>query len=362
MSLSLISINQQLVKDFESLLDKKNPNFYLLVSSLASLDNNNEIQLEYLNKLNQKLNVGENLSQLFAVLQGLFVAIDSLYSLSYSVSNSKNFININQNQQLRELKYVRNDVVGHPTNRVYEDSKIGCCLLRKEDIQNGKFRYYVYFNNSVSSKDINCNDLIDAFYAESNKLLESLLKYDNKITSNVLLSMINDILKEYQKGLDIKESLDKLKIEYKKTYTNNSDRHRFIWRIDLIKRLNDIYYDDECDNDFLDYATEYQIEKLFDALNLETNFTPKTKLPKYISAIYRMFNNNDHIIDSIKYLIDPTHPLFLSSFNELFSYAKSKSITYAIKYLELIDKYYKKKDYEIVYCFTIVLKKYNKFK
>jgi hypothetical protein len=55
----------------------------------------------------------------FNASHSLSVAIDSLYEISYSLFDNKHYVNINQNKTLHEIKYVRNDVVGHPGNRVY---------------------------------------------------------------------------------------------------------------------------------------------------------------------------------------------------------------------------------------------------
>src|SRR5690606_13891944 len=72
-------------------------------------------------KLREGISRADILLDVFGLLQGLFVGIDAMYQLSFTTTKYKYHININMNKNLKELKYLRNDVVGHPTNRNYED-------------------------------------------------------------------------------------------------------------------------------------------------------------------------------------------------------------------------------------------------
>ena len=51
------------------------------------------------------------LLDVFGLLQGLFVAIDALYQLSFTATKYKYHVNINQNRNLRQLKYLHGRVV-----------------------------------------------------------------------------------------------------------------------------------------------------------------------------------------------------------------------------------------------------------
>src|SRR5690606_7520604 len=88
-------------------------------SSLSIIEHVDDMLLEF--KRRESTDQASILLDVFGLMQSLFVGIDALYQLSFSVTKYKYHININQNKNLRMLKYLRNDVVGHPTNRNYDD-------------------------------------------------------------------------------------------------------------------------------------------------------------------------------------------------------------------------------------------------
>ena len=124
----LVLENEKLIENFDInyYLDNKN---YPVASALSALETTNEIQKSYFKDSVSNFDLSDNVLRLYALLQGLFVSIDSLYALTYSLTKSKNFININVNEHLRELKYIRNDVVGHPANRVLDSDALAYCIL-----------------------------------------------------------------------------------------------------------------------------------------------------------------------------------------------------------------------------------------
>ena len=93
--------NEKLIEEFDVkyYLDNKN---YPVASALSALETTNEIQKSYFKRVNN-LDLSDNVLRLYALLQGLFVSIDSLYALAYSLTKSKSFININLNPKRSSL-------------------------------------------------------------------------------------------------------------------------------------------------------------------------------------------------------------------------------------------------------------------
>lgn len=101
--------------------------------------------------MDEAFDSGEVILRLYGLLQALFVCIDSLYTLTFKITGTKNFININDNKALRELKYIRNDVVGHPTNRIVDD-KTEYAILNPDDIK--KMNLHILFFQMLNIKSM----------------------------------------------------------------------------------------------------------------------------------------------------------------------------------------------------------------
>ncbi|HHX79007.1 MAG TPA: hypothetical protein GX695_04575, partial [Acholeplasmataceae bacterium] len=102
-----INYNNQMV---ELLLDKLKSEQHLFeddfqknmgIVSVHTLLNINYIIEEYLNTYLDKNSNGKKLILVFGLLQGLFAAIDSLYSLGKALDINKLLINLNQNKILK---------------------------------------------------------------------------------------------------------------------------------------------------------------------------------------------------------------------------------------------------------------------
>src|SRR5690625_920542 len=89
--------------------------------------------ISYHNSLKSK-DKSKILINIFGLLQSLFVSIDALYTLTLTITKSKNYININNNQKLNKLKFIRNDVVSHILNRIYKDNIIVYGLIDYDNI------------------------------------------------------------------------------------------------------------------------------------------------------------------------------------------------------------------------------------
>ena len=141
-----------------------------MASALGALDTSSCIIDAYLIE-EPSLSKEEYILRLYALLQGLFVSVDSLYSFTYALTGSKNFININNNIYLRNLKYVRNNVVGHPANRIYGGND-AYCILDNDRITKNFFSYNIYTKDNIKSITVDTNELIYSYLKEANNLLD----------------------------------------------------------------------------------------------------------------------------------------------------------------------------------------------
>ena len=63
---------------------------------------NNHNAISYFEKsMDEAFDSGEVILRLYGLLQALFVCIDSLYTLTFKITGTKNFISINDNKALR---------------------------------------------------------------------------------------------------------------------------------------------------------------------------------------------------------------------------------------------------------------------
>ena len=250
---------------------------------------------------------------IFGLLQSLFVAIDSLYTFTQEITNSKSYININQNDVLNRLKYIRNDVVGHPINRRYGRHSIGYAVIKTDNLSYDKFEYVIYVKNKngkvqINSYDVNLDELKNSYLNEKNlifKKLESFVakKFKKTNLSNLILELFNNLNKE---------TIDAVRQEYYKHFGNTSN-DRFSWRLDLLEILNDWQVRDNDIFEVLKYLENIQINKLIEFSNSLENKTIKTKkitYPKLLNDIFEFFNENTELFDYLKDLHDVNSPYY----------------------------------------------------
>src|SRR3989339_1754815 len=159
--------------------DDKNSHGYRAASSFSMLEHIDLMIQRY--EAEKQTEKGAILLDVFGVLQGLFVAIDALYDLAIGLTQYKYHVNINQNPTLHELKYIRNDIVGHPTHRTYPDGGVGFSILDTKELSKEKLSYhtYIYEKNSleVKTKDVMFHPLIEAYKKERDIVLNDILQY-----------------------------------------------------------------------------------------------------------------------------------------------------------------------------------------
>ncbi|MBQ9124110.1 MAG: hypothetical protein IJY14_00315 [Acholeplasmatales bacterium] len=361
--LDKIKLNKEKINrfDFNKQIEKKD---YQMAAAIAALDTTNNIQLSYFNN-KENLTRNDHILRLYALLQGLFVSIDSLYALAYALTNSKSFININNNPDLRNLKYIRNDVVGHPSNRVIGEDALAYCILDNDSITVESFKYYIYSQDEIKQEIIDVNAILESYYNESNALLDELYKIAiSNQNSTSLEEAIEKVLDDYNHQLDYESSLLAFIKLYKEIYLDsNKSQHRVLWRFDLIDLLHSYRPCNSDEADVINYCIGLEIGKIYQLINKATykiDFNKAT--PKYISAFYRFLNKNKHLVESLNYLKGTENPLFYSTLKKLKREAAKKNSLDAANYLEMIMAAYQGKNYDLAYSLALPIKEYKKNK
>ncbi len=304
----------------KSLLSNK-VSYHITCSSLEALALVNDNIDVYLKNESKDNSIA--VFNIFAMLQSLFVGIDALYSLSYGITNRKWSVNVNMNPNLREIKYIRNDVVGHPTKRTYDEDKIGYCDLNKQKTSYYNLVYKISIPSSNDVEEINYDvDLkrvINNYYLESDKLLKEIYNrmfLENPNANSYLSEMCYRLFKEYKKGIRNFELLDNIRKNYISLYKlEDYTSDRYIWRINIIEEL--FKWDQDAHSDVIAYMINMQIEKIFDmSLIVDqekndisfTNLNFKYKIPNSIQ-VFKAFVKQNNFKDAI-YLNDNKYPLF----------------------------------------------------
>lgn len=359
---------KKLIKENEYKIEKFDLKFYLeqknyaVASAISALETTNEIQKSYF-KEDKNLELSDYVMRLYALLQGLFVSIDSLYALSLSLTKSKNFININNNKDLRQLKYIRNDVVGHPSNRVLNSDVLAYCILDNSSITLDKFSYRIYTKDEVSIKEVNVLDILSSYYKEANALLDELYKISSSDKNRTKLeNFISLSLDDYFLDREYIKSFEEFIAEYKKIYpSSKKEQHRILWRCDLIDKLSSYDSRNEEEKATIHYCVGLELIKIYE-LVFKNKYKVDTikRTPMYISSFYRFLNKNKDLYSYLEYLSDSDHPLFLSSIKTLRAEAAKKKIIGAVNYLDMILKAYSASDLDFVYALALPIKEYKK--
>ena len=201
--------------DFKYFFNRKN---YQMASALSALEATICITNAYYEE-EGTLTEDEYILRLYALLQGLFVSIDALYSLAYALTSSKNFININNNPHMRNLRYVRNNVVGHPANRIFGVKEVSYCILDRNRVSKNFFTYNIYTKDNVKTVTVDINELVLSFFKESNTLLDELYNLSLKsLNLTPLKTTIATTLDGYYRNGHFIENLNNFIDMYTKEY------------------------------------------------------------------------------------------------------------------------------------------------
>ena len=356
-----VIINEQKIDKFDYDFYIKNKN-YKVASALKALDATNEVQKAYFKA--GDLAKEDYILRLYALLQALFVSIDSLYSLTLSLAKSKDYININNNPKIRTLRYIRNDVVGHPANRILDSKDESYCILDTDSVSLDSFSYTIYSYDDAVVKTINVKELLDAYYDEANTLLDSLYNDSKKdLNKNKLEILISSALDKFEQKRDFYNDLNDFIIEYKKIYKNPSSiTHRVLWRYETINLINNI--DTNCDKEkeFYNYIIGVLITKIYSLVTGKVYSFYRINLPDYVRGFYRFLNKNSSMAEIVHNLLDSENPYFLSSLKRLKKEAMNKCFIDAINYLDLIYKHYSLNEHTILNAIALPIKDYRRKK
>lgn len=309
------------VKEIEK--DEKNSHGYRAHASFLMLEHVDVMIERYL--VEKQHEQGAILLDVFGILQGLFVAIDALYDLSIGLTRYKYPININQNKTLHELKYIRNDIVGHPTHRTYPNGGMGFSILDTSDLSKEKMSYktYIYEKNilRIETKDVFFEPLITQYKKEKLNVLKDIERYIKHDQAN---TDIPEQIAIFHETLNI-ESLEQIVEVFKKTYEiDESSSHRFIWRAKLLNDLLSWHEQDDELEEMILYMSRFQASKLYDiALDMENRKQKSlyTPIPNLLHGFYKFVRKHEkEIYPLLKNLNDAGHPLHASDLEGIMSF------------------------------------------
>lgn len=346
--LNSIEKNNEYIEKLSALLSTKRPD---VLASLNVLSNNNKALAYFLDSIDDNHAQDELILRVYGLLQILFVSIDSLYTLSLSTTRSKNFISLNDNKELRELKYIRNDVVGHPTNRVV-DNHIEYSILKSEDIFKDHLSYTIYYDDTVTKREVNLVNLITIFYDESNYFLENLIRYKQALVTE---GLSDDLLECFTIWMNKNDILVNLK-NLKKKLSSQSREGRNLKKVNLLINLVKDYYHHYNQN--LYFVIAYHLRSLYYMVSNEEGAMvkrlPLPNLTDELLKIKKLFGNRHDLRDSVYHLYDINHPLFYKSLARLTVDLKNNS------FMEEINKNVRKNNRAYVYAYASVLKEIAK--
>ncbi|MGI6787645.1 MAG: hypothetical protein ACOX5X_03790 [Acholeplasmataceae bacterium] len=346
-----------------SLENKINNNLYIK-STLSVLNQVKTLANYYLTSNDDSKD--EILLSIYGILQTLFVGVDALYDYVRALTDNKYLININQNERLHELKFIRNDVVGHPTSRSYSNNKIGFCILNLEKLTKDKISYDTYLLDNktlnstlVEQKEVSIFELIEAYLEEEAVILNQVDLYFKKPYSKNIVNSILKLEEMYLNSFEIKDKIDEVIAEaISYDADNNKHQNRLIWRLDLLKNGIEWETDDNEINNLIDYIIQFQLQKILQiALDITGQYKKlrRIKIPYLLKEFYKAISKNPNkILPLINHLHDSRHPFFKQDILEL------EKLIDNYKALKVIDLLKNLDDEKRIYLLGSVIKRYNK--
>ena len=340
-------------KEYEEVLSSLSTKYNKIeyVASVSTLDLNKDIIGFFYSTINRNYKKEEACIRLYGLLQALFVSIDSIYSLSLALTNSKNFIRINDNPTLRELKYIRNDVVGHPTNRIIQ-REVVYCVLNPKDITKYSFKYHVFNLDEETIREISFVQMIYDYYFEATKVLSILLNYQevhkNKLFNDDILFMINS----YKNNQNINNLFRQFRTEYKKVYTESS---RVYKRIMLLTKVNKLPH-----TKLNNFSYLYHLVRLYEMVSNVEKCEPikisVEPLPDEVYEIKKFFINHYEYRPLINTLVYYNNPGFKEALNHMINLMKKYNLSNGRLFFEEIRKRISKEMYDEAYALESILK------
>ncbi|MFA5474315.1 MAG: hypothetical protein WC225_02140 [Acholeplasmataceae bacterium] len=303
-------------------------------SALQMIENVDLMIDQYFQQNNKEK--GAILLAVFGLLQGFFVGIDALYDLAIGLTRYKYHININKNPILHELKYIRNDIVGHPTHRTYPKGGTGFSLFKTDEIKLDQITYktYLYEKNKVEIKErtIVFQTLMKHYQKEKNNIIHDLYQY---VQVDTLTTTIPEQLFTLFETLN-RSLLKKIVAEFTNKYQlSPNSNHRFCWRARLLEKLIDWDSSNLELQSLILYMAKVQVTKMYDiALGLEkrqgVDLYPS--LPPLLQRFYKFIRKHEkQALHYLTYLHDYNHPLRRSDLQALIDLNPDEGIKTILK-------------------------------
>jgi hypothetical protein len=317
--------------------DQKNSHGYRARAAFVMLEHVDLMIDRYESELQSEK--GAILLDVFGVLQGLFVAIDALYDLAIGLTQYKYHINVNSNPTLHELKFIRNDIVGHPTHRTYPNGGMGFSILSTEHLSKERFSYHTYIfeknNLEIKTKDVYIKPLFDAYHVEKDIILNDLYKF---LTHEAGTTSIPEDIYVFYETLNL-EALKEIKQAFLEVYgLDEKSSNRFIWRIGLLETLINWDVHENSLKEMILYMSKVQASKLYDiALDLEhrTGKDLYTPIPEMLLSFFKFIRKNEKIaLPLLNNLHDYAHPLFKSDVLALMALNPSKEASQLLHFIK----------------------------
>ncbi|VEU82553.1 hypothetical protein [Acholeplasma hippikon] len=257
------------------------------------------------------------LLDVFGLLQGLFVGIDSLYQLSIAITKYKYHININQNEKLRELKYIRNDVVGHPTNRSYEDGSYGFSFILNEAITKDNLSYmsYIIKDKEIRKKkiDVEFKEVISAYEEAKIQVLDDIASYLERKPSKIDIPgyIVNMFERGMKKEFNEKDITELKVLVMKDQNIKSNSPNRLIWHIKLLNKTY-AWKDDKYQEliDYLRLKEMLNIYKIYLDLTDKKIRLPYLEKPELLTRFEKELKRINKYDELMTYFKDKNHPLF----------------------------------------------------
>lgn len=272
------------------------------------------------------------LIHIFGLLQNLFVSIDALYDLTKLTMSNKYAINVNQNKNLRELKYIRNDIVGHPTHRTYSTGGVGFSIFSVPETSMQVITYETHFFKQKFHETfkhfIKTNELIDDYHLESKQIIDEINNHIKKAQVKPALSIL---AKQLFEGIQL-ESFDyhllqRMKDEFSVNRELSKESHnRLLWRMDLLTVLDNWKETDIEKREFIQYMKEEQAYKIYEMTSNIESVDPlymKINHPVLLQSFFRFIKEDPNREKYLKYLKTFDHPYHHADIDELYEDAKN---------------------------------------
>jgi len=340
-------------KEYEEVLGSLSKKYRKIeyVASVSTLDLNKDIIGFFYDTIDKEYSEEEACLRLYGLLQALFVSIDAIYSLSISLTNSKNFININDNKTLRELKYIRNDVVGHPTNRIVARDVV-YCILDPKDITNYSFKYHIFNMDEEEIREVSFLRMLNDYYVESTKLLTILLNFQEVHKTKLFSDDLHYLITSYQGGNNINTLFRQFRTDYRKVYSVDSRAYK---RINLLMKVNKLPH-----TKLNNFTYLFHLKYLYELVCSVEKVSPEPiKLEPYpleIKQVQRLAKAHLEYKAVLEHLQNHNNPGFRENLNRVINISKKYGLSYARMYFEEIRSRIGKDMYDEAFALEALLK------